>query len=470
LKKVLWITLIQALSFLTPWSEAYGKEIVDKNLLAHSPLTLSGAIEQGLRENFNEKRRSYEKSLLTFDWYDLKDSFWLPNISLNIQSADQRILRLKRGSLDDPGNSRGATGTLSLNFGDYTVFNWGKDYLDYLNGRGLFKRGLKRLTEEKRQLRFSIISKYFEVDYLKKIKKVYRTRLRHAAFVYRYSREKISARKIGKQEYYQARAEYLNAQDTLRESILALKNASQELAQIIIDPINTRYILKNTLSYRPLSLTRKGGLALIKQNNPDILENTQQLKNAKRSYKRAKLDNLPLPEFKVNLGAYSQTFSDRLNTTRYRNGSGNHIDLVARLDATWTLTGRGGLFNGRAVARNRIDRDLASNSLAQAKHIATSQMLIRFDRIKNYENRMPILKTQVENNNKTFDMTLDNYLDRRSSFLNYQSTLQEMVDANIDQATLVYRHVVEKLALAEVIGIDEFPGESFEELTTEASL
>ena len=466
LKKVLWITLAQIF-----WLQSFAsdtRKVVDDNLLAHKPLTLSGAIEQGLRENFDQKRRTFERSLLEFDWRDTRDSFWLPTIGLTLQSNEQRIARLKRGRLNEAGTTREANGSLSLSLGEYTVFNWGRDYLDYLNGKGIFKRGVKRLSEERRELRFQIIGKYFEVDYLKKIKKIYRTRLRHAAFVYRFSREKIALRKIGKQEYYQARGEYLEAQDDFREATRALENAIVELSQLIIDPAGTKYVLKNTLSFRPLSIPRSGAISLLKKNNPSVLENTQLYTNSKRSYKRAQLDNLPLPTFTIDLGAYTQSFADRVNSFRYRNGSGNHLDLVAQLNASWTITGSGGFLNGRTLARSRIARDLASNSLAQAEHIATSQMFIRFDRIKNYEGRIPILKTQVENNNKTFDLTLDNYLDRKSSFLNYQTTLEMLVDSEIDHATVLYSHLVEKLELAEVIGLDEFPGESFEELVTEA--
>ena len=436
---------------------------------AYQPLSLADAIEKGLRENYNEKDRTFRKMTLDYNWFDTKEDFYLPKISLNLDSSDQRISRLKRGSLDDPGNGRGATGTLSLSVADYTVFNWGKDYLEYLNDKDIYTRSKKRLSESKRSLKFQIILKYFEVDYLKKVARIRKTQLRHASFVYRYSREKISLRKIGKQEYYQSRSEYLKAQEEHRSAALALKNAYEEIALLIADQPGTRYVLKNSLKFIPLTIPITDAQKYAKQYNPAVLNGQQSLVNAKRSYQRLKLENLPLPKFKVNLGAYTQTFGQTTNTTRYQNNNGNHIDVVATLDATWSLTGTGGLFNSRNIVRGKINKEISINRLNQAKHQALTDVKIHIDKIKNYEKRVPIFETRQETNLKAFDLALDNYLERRTAYINFQDTLLEMTTSQIEYARLLYLHAFEKVNLAQVVGLDEFPGETFEQLAGEAT-
>lgn len=448
-------------------NQALGSSLPVRDI-SYEPLSLAAAIEKGLRENYNEKDRVFQKMTLDYNWFDTKESFYLPRVTLELDTNEQRISRLKRGAIDDPGNGRGATGTLSLTVADYSVFNWGKDYLEYLNDKDTYLRSKKRLSESKRSLKFQIILKYFEVDYLKKVARIRKTQLRHASFVYRFSREKISLRKIGKQEYYQARSEYLKAQEEHRIAALALKNSHEELALLIADESGTRYVLKNSLKFTPLTITITDAQKLATQYNPNVLNRVQTLTNAKRTYQRLKLENLPLPEFKVNLGAYTQTFGQTTNTTRYQNNNGNHIDLVATIDATWSITGAGGLFNSRNITRGRINKEASINRLNQAKHQVLTNVKIHIDKIKNFERRIPIFETRQETNLKAFDLALDNYLERKTAYINFQDTLLEMSNSEIEYARLLYLHAFEKVNLAQTVGLDEFPGETFEQLAGEA--
>lgn len=435
---------------------------------AFKPLSLQAALEQGLRENYSQKQRVFSKEILNYQWFDTRESFWIPNLSLSLSTDDQRVSRLKRGSLDDPGNSRGASGTLSLGFSEYTLFNWGKDYLDYLSDRESYLRSIKRLSEEKRSLRHQIIIKYFELDYLKKVVSIRKRQLRHTSFVYRYSREKVSLKKIGKQDYYQSRSEYLRAQNQHRESVVDLKNAEEQMAFLISDQPGTRYIIKNTLSFIPLTTPLDDAIKLARENNPDILESTKDRNNAKRAYHRLELDNLPLPKLSVDLGSYTQSFNRTTNTTRFQtNNSGNHIDLVASVNATWALTGRGGLFNRRSLGIGKLNQQTAKTQLNQARHQTLSDIRRHYYKIKNFEDQAKILDVRSDNNSKVFELALDNYLARKTAYINFQDTLLEMVDTDITKAGLKYLHAREKINLAYEVGMDEFPGESFEQLASQ---
>ena len=99
------------------------------------PLSLGGAIQQGLQQNHNQINRGHQKEVLELAWKDTWSAFWLPDIDLNLSITPHRLAQFRQsdgmvGSID-----RNTGGSLSLNLGQYTLFNWGKDYLQFLNDK-----------------------------------------------------------------------------------------------------------------------------------------------------------------------------------------------------------------------------------------------------------------------------------------------------------------------------------------------
>ena len=68
-------------------------------------LDLTSAIEQALRANYDQNQRDLDQKILDLNWKDTKESFWLPQLSLSLQTSDQRIGRLKSGS-SETGTSK----------------------------------------------------------------------------------------------------------------------------------------------------------------------------------------------------------------------------------------------------------------------------------------------------------------------------------------------------------------------------
>lgn len=363
-------------------------------------------------------------------------------------------------------------GTVGLNIGDYTIFNWGKDYLDYLNAEATYKRNTKILKEKRRDLRHEIIIKYFEVYKTKQVEKVRKNQLRHASFIYRMNREKITIRKIPRQDYYQARAEYLRAQGDYYQSRIEVSVADEEMALLLADEAGTRYLLKDELRYKKLNLNYREAISLSKKTNSNILTARTLVENSKRSYTRALRDNLPLPKLSMNFGAYTKSFGRNQNQTRYetsRAGSNNmvqtgtsDIELIATVNATWSLTGTGGLLNGRSTRTKYLEKALAFQDLTQAAHVTDSWIRTHYNRIKNYQNQVTILDARMVNLQKTFDTVLENYINRKTIYANFHTSLNEMIEAEILYAETVYNHLREKVLLARTIGFEDFPGENFE--------
>ncbi len=428
---------------------------------SYKNLSLTDAIEKGLRLNFRQKDRGYAKKVLNLEFRDSWEAFYLPQLNLSLTTTPQKIAHFQQGINDPTEYSKTPSGTLEFGFKDYSLFNWGKDYLRFLNTKANYRKASRNLKEKERALKHNIIIQYFELLYRQKTLEARRRQLRHASFVYRLNREKVSLRKVGKQEYYQSRAEYLKAQNDYHFAKTERELVNERMAYLISDPTGSRYILKSDLNYTRLKLTLKEALQLSREKNPNILDSKVELANTKRDYEVTLKENLPLPKFELKLGAYTHSFGERNNTSR------SPIDLVASLNATWSLTGPGGLFNQRRTDKSLITKARAFNNLAHNKHLTYSSIQNHFTNIWHLEDQIKILEARTTTLDKSFDVVLENYLNRKTHFLHFQDTLIEMVNTDILLAQYHYLHTREKVLLAGKIGVDDYPGQNFESLAKE---
>src|SRR5690606_27506761 len=109
-------------------------------------------------------------------------------------------------------------------------------------------------------------------------------------------------------------------------------------------------------------------MRLSENTNPSVRDAMASVERAKRLHDLALRENLPLPKFSVDLGAYDYRYGSGLNSTRYRTGSGSSIELVASVNASWSLTGEGGLLNGRKTTKALLQKHLAHTELAREQH------------------------------------------------------------------------------------------------------
>jgi outer membrane protein TolC len=437
------------------------EQIKDK----YKQVNLNDIIEQGSRKNYDQQLREMQTEVLDIDWKDAKEEFWLPSVDLSLITAEHKVSTLKSGSYGSSSTSTSPTGTLGLNFGDYTVFNWGKDYLQHLNTKANYLRNKDILSENKRELKQNLILKYFELSKVQKIENIYKIKLRHASFIYRLNKEKVALKKVSKQEYYQARSEYLIAQS---DYYLAKENTAsveEELSTLINDPVGTRYIIRQDLQYKTLQTSLEEVIRLSDTNNPNILTAKTNVENANRDYELNLKENLPLPKFTVNLGAYNHQFAENINRTRYENESGSsNVEIVATINATWSITGTGGLLNGRKNRRSLVNKHLALKTKSKAQRHAHGELRSLYRSIKILQNQMTILEASIPTLQKSFDTIMQNYIDRRTSYINFHSALENLIEAEVLSENTIYNHLSSKIIMAQTVGIENFPGETFEKL------
>ncbi len=428
-------------------------------------ITLNDVIEQGLRENHDENIRHMQDSLNELQWKDDFSDFWYPSLNLTLQTNEYRLGTLKSGSLNSSPRSDRVSGSFGLEINDYTIFNWGKDYLGYLNKKETYKRTKQNFKEKTRELKHQLIIEYFNLLTIKNIENAYRDQLRQASFIYRLNQEKLTLKKIRKQDYLQARADYLKAQDEYHQARINSQVADETFAYLIKDVPGTKYQFIEEIKFKQIQTTVSESIRLALESSPNILNAKTTLENAKRDYEIVQRERLPLPKISLTLGSYAQEFSSSTNDFRYRTDPGNsNIDFVAMVNASWSIWGSGGFFKERTSQKSLLNREIARKSLNKENHFKKAEIYQIYRRIMHYQNLIRILEAKNNNLRKTFDAVLENYMNKKTAYINYTDILEKYTNSEVEYLQAKYEHLRQKVLLAKAVGIEDFPGENFENL------
>lgn len=429
-------------------------------------LTLKEVIDEGLRKNPDEKVRTFDRSLLELGWKDTYEDFWFPKIQLYMNTTTgQRIDKWRTGGDGATDSSGQPTGSFGLELGEYTLFNWGRDYLDYLNARESFSREKTELNEKRRELKLNIINHYFQLALSKKKLKIMREQLRHATFVYRMGREKASIKKLSRQEYYQARTEYLRAQQEYHEAKLNSELEDEKFALFIGDDLANRYKTRDRLVFKPLRMQLEKSLQKSLERSPMILTAKTAMFNSQRKYQKSLKDDLPLPKLSLNLGTYANNFSKDSFQQRYTtDGNSKNLELKASIDATWTIKGSGGFLNGRKRKMAMINKQRAERVYYDKKRYVETEIRKIHSQILSLERRHEIAQSKFKNAQKSFENHLQNYLKGRIKFDDFKDALINQKDSEVQLHEIKYLHLYSKIHLAQLVGVEGFPGENFEEI------
>lgn len=426
----------------------------------YQTLTMAQVMSQGLAQSYTEKIRYRQGQLIELNKMDAWESYWFPEISLNFATIAQRVGTLK----GDKSAAEVPSGALSLSLGNYTVFNWGKDYLSYTNSISTFNRQLEANREEHRDLKHELILQYFQTVSLKEMEQVRRKQLRHASFIYRYTREQLAKGKLGRDDFMMARDEYLKAQSEFFHIKSQVKVADEEMARLINDPVGTQYVMDETINYVPLKIPLEEAIEKAQKQNPNVLQALTDLQVAKTDYELALKENLPLPKFTLDLGAYRYGFSPTSAGMKYINGPKDTLEIVATINASWTILGSGGLFNRRERSKALIDHQIRRHQVEDSQHTAASLVKQYIETILNYQTQIQIMDAKYPNAEKLFDRILTQYMQQKRSFLYFKDYLKEYVDTEIHRIHYRYEHLKNKILLAKAIGSYDFPNENFDHL------
>ena len=430
-------------------------------------LDLRSAIEEAIRKNPFQQIRGFEREKIDLRRSDIFQSFWLPNLALELQSSNHKIDRLKESTQNTPsmGAQQAPTGSLGLVMEDYTLFNWGRDYLAYQNQKHTLNREEQILQEQKRALKFAVISQYFRLIRAKEIVSIRREQLRQASFVHKVAREKLKLKKIRAQEYYQTRSEYLRSQTEYRDSAFDLGVEEERMSNLLGDEYRGAYRTNEQLRYVALNASEDEALKFSLAQSPAYRNAKLAYDNASRTYEKTLKDNLPLPKLSLSLGTYRTGFDPDGSYWRYETSPGNrNIELVAAVDMRWNLIGEGGFFNGRRNQEAYLNKRIAETNYYNTKRELEVRVRTIYKTLRFLEQKVDISSYQQKNAQSNYDVVLDNYVSGVATYPDIKIALDNLVLSLINTQDVKFEHLLRKLELADLMGMEDFPGENFEAL------
>jgi len=430
-------------------------------------IDLRSVLEEGFRRNPFEQIRGQQKEQIDLLKTDLYQKFWLPTVSLELQTSNHRIDRFKESSQSTPGMGaqKAPTGSLGLVIDDYTLFNWGRDYLQYQNEKQTLNRANQQLTEARRRLKFDLITQYFNLVRTREVRRIYQEQLRQTSFIHRLAREKLQLRKIRAQEYYQTRSEYLRSQTEYQESLYDVGLQEEALANLLGDEWRGSYRTQEQLKYLSVNTSMEEALKLSIEQSVDYRNAKLQYDNANRSYEKTLKDNLPLPKFSFNLGTYRTGFDPEGTSWNYQTTPGNrNVELVAAIDMKWTLLGEGGFFNSRDNQQAYLNKRIAEINYFNTKRQLEVKVRTIYKTLRYLEQKVEIAQFQHKNAQSNYDSVLDNYIAGKTSYTDIKLAIDNLVISHINSENVKFEHLLKKLELADYMGLEDFPGENFEQL------
>lgn len=469
LKKISLFFIVSAfsLSYAQNGLDIEEESFIDSNENAGRAISLRGVIEEVLRENPFEQIRHKQNSIIDISRKNLRDQFWLPQISFDIEASNQRFDRVYTSSSSAPsdGSQVSPNGRFGIAIEDYTLFNWGRDYLAYLNDKHIIDRSQQRLSEARRNLRFQAISQYFNLIRFKAISTHQREQLRQYSFIHRLSREKLQLKKISSQVYYQTRSEYLRSQTEYQQSLFEVGTQEESMANILNDQFKPSYRPTEQLKFRSLNTSASEAVKYTLKQSPALRDAMLAYKNTSRSYEKALKDNMPLPKLSLNLGTYYQSFAPQGNAWERETLSGSrHVDLVASLDMSWNILGSGGFLNQRDREQAYLQKKIAEIDYYNTKRSLEVRVRTLFKNIKYLEQKVTIANYQLKTARSNYDKTLDNFVAGKTDYPNIKLSLDNYISSSINYENVKYDHLLKKLELASLMNIDDLPGRNFETL------
>lgn len=430
-------------------------------------LDLRSVLEEGFRRNPFEQIRTQQREQIELLKTDVWQRFWLPTVSLELDTSNHRIDRFRESTQSTPamGAQQAPTGSLGLVIDEYTLFNWGRDYLQYQNEKQTLNRASVALSEARRRLKFSLITQYFNMIRTKEVKRIRQEQLRQTSFIHRLAREKLQLRKIRAQEYYQTRSEYLRSQTEYQESLYDVGLQEEELANLLGDEWRGAYRTTEQLKYVSVNTSMEEALKAAEEQSVDFRNAKLQYDNASRTYEKTLKDNLPLPKFAFNLGTYRTGFDPEGTSWNYETTPGNrNIELVASIDMRWTLLGEGGFFNSRDNQQSFLNKRIAEINFFNTRRLLEVKVRTIYKTLRYLEQKVEIAQFQHKNAQSNYDSVLDNYTGGRATYSDIKLAIDNLVYSHINTENVKYEHLLKKLELADYMGLEDFPGENFEQL------
>lgn len=437
-------------------------------------LSLDDAIQAAYDRNrtIQQAKLVFEDAQLTYD--NAWDAMFMPSISLTLSSTAYstigRFARSEAANLE--GNTRTATNahgfpdsSAALSLGEYTLFNFWRDQLTYENARLSYERAKETLEEAKRTVKFEVIGAYFNLKTAVEQLDVARRSVKISRAILKLIQSRKRIGKASSTDVSSAKVDLLIEKNNFNDTASTVRTAKWALNQLLADPVGSNYRLKSLLKYNLLRMSKRQAFETFLANSATIKDARMLVLQGQNNLKLAQKNRLPLPT--VSLSGVTFTYGDTYyggsfsRTTTSRTFEGN-FNISASVSLTLPILGEGGLFSHRTVASARIFRDSAEVSYRQSTQTGYTTILTTIDSILREQTNIKNQKEAFDENSSVLDSLFSGLASGEISRLELRDAITRARLSEFELKASILNHLNQKLALADLIGVNELPGDSFQ--------
>jgi len=430
---------------------------------ARETLTLQKAIEKAIEKNPGAQIQRMDLRKSEIDYDSAWDKMYLPRVELKIKaSSDFTVGDIEKVAEKREPKLHGfpAHGA-ELTLGEYTVFNFWKDWNKFEKSRISWVRSQQTYTESMRNFRFSISKAYFEA-------KIAQDNYEYARRFYSLS-ETILALMRSRERLGKATAEDLTSsqQDMLAKkielgnSLMAFQSKSFSLNQLLGDSPGTEYLLVSDSEFEPIPLELDQIIAIFRQTSPTMRDLRKDLRGNELDLELAQKERLPLPTVTFSgLGIkYSNEYSELLREINTGSGS-TQLNLSASMSLTLTLLGEGGFLNKRPIEKAKIDLDKQLLKFRNTQNKTEVEISNLLREIKQSEQNVRDYKQSLNSSSAILESLMANGATGKSDLrLKFRDALQQMRSDQASLAEANLNYMSSKFDLYELIGVDQLEKE-----------
>jgi len=426
-------------------------------------LTLDQAIKRALSNNYDmqSSRMGFESSILSFQ--DSWESFYLPSITLDASSTMVKTV----GSLSDSDaqladeKSFGyPTSSISLSI-SYSLYNFGRDWNSFHSESLSFTREKQSIVESERSMRFSVVQSYFNLRAAQQKTEAALRSVEVSKAIVDLMQSKFNLGQVSKTEVSSSKVDYLDAKNEYNEKEREVRSYLWEINNLLGDPIDTQYNLTSEIRYSQLLITKDEAFRIFEKNSPTMKDAALSLRQSELSLDSSEKDRLPLPSIEISGATAATSHGYYGGTSTLGTDDSGNFNVSASVSVSWPILGSGGLFSNRSMQQARISRDQTEISFHQSALEGKKTIYDYVTTIKQSEENIKNLKESFNHSASVLGELFEQMSAGTIPRLELRDAIKEARESEFELNDAILDHLGNKLSLAEYIGLDNLPGDTF---------
>lgn len=432
-------------------------------------LSLGAAVSRALKNNPNLMQRRYSQEQAEINYDRAWATMYLPRVTLGPLSAtsEYTAFQVPRSAADYAGKSTLEHGTPSssvtiFSVGAYTIYNFGRDYENYKAAKLTYERSKETIHDVERNIKFDVIQKYFRFKTAQDNLEVATRAVASAQAVYELVKSRIPLQKATETDRASAEVDLLNLRNNLISVEKEYSDSNWVLNIVLGDPIGSKYNVSGSIKYKKFQTSLEDLQRIYKENSPSLKDAKLNLELQTMTLSIARKNALPLPTITFSglqvLYTLGPTQSSQSRTTSQANTNGN-LNFQASVNFSIPILGPEGFFRSRDLRMAEISVEQAELSVRTAANDLEYNVRKAFSDITQQERIIQNNEKRFLEASHVFEGVLATLQGQAQvSRLEMKSALEQLQTAESDYIRSIVDHYNQKVSLAQLLGIDHFPG------------